>query len=152
MRPRVLTRSGDELMAAMTVLIIPGEPSQSTAYFKFQLKRTNERSRAYEAGVSYLAADYFQKPELFSDELTALFAPNSPIVQKIARAKECLLAFEQHSQRFTMFCRTRRIKPNEAAHEATLWHNRVFNPDVPADAQVLGFRPDWTNVHADPMP
>jgi hypothetical protein len=152
MRPRVLTRSGDELMAAMTVLIIPEEPRESTAYFKFQLKRTNERSFAYEAGVSYLAADYFQRPELFSDEMTGLFAPHSKIAEKIVKAKECLLAFEQYSQRFTMFCRARRLRPDEAAYEATLWHNRIFNPNVPADAEVLGFRPDWTNVHADPMP
>lgn len=152
MRPRVLTRSGDELMPAMTVLIVPKHPEESTAYLKFQLQRTHEHARAYEAGMNYLAADYFQRPELFSEEMTALFMAGSRIAETIVKVRECLLDFEQYSQRFTMFCRTRKLKPSEAARQATLWHNRIFNPNVPNSAIVLGFRPDWKNVHADPMP
>jgi hypothetical protein len=51
-----------------------------------------------------------------------------------------------------MFCRARKLKASDAAHQATIWHNRIFNPDVPNTAVVLGFRPDWKNVHADPLP
>jgi hypothetical protein len=152
MRPRVLTRSGDELVPAMTVLIVPKRPEESTAYFKFQLQRTHEHKQAYEAGVKYLSAGYFQDPALFSEEMTALFVAGSKTAERIVKARERLLDFEQYSQRFTIFCRTRKLKPGEAAHRATLWHNRIFNPDVANDAVVLGFTPDWKNVHADPMP
>jgi hypothetical protein len=152
MRPRVLTRSGEELMPGMTVLIVPKRPEESTAYLKFQLQRTHEHVRAHEAGMKYLAGEYFQRPELFSEEMTAVFMPGSKIAGEIVRLKECLLDFEQYSQRFTMFCRTRKLRAGEALHEATLWHNRIFNPNLPNTAVVLGFRPNWKNVHADPMP
>jgi hypothetical protein len=152
MRPRVLARSGEELMPAMTVLIVRKAPEEATAYLKFQLQRTHEHSRAYEAGVKYLAGEFFQEPERFSDEMTASFMEGSKSAEAIAAARTCLLDFEQYSQRFTMFCRVRKLKPGEAAHEATLWHNRIFNPNVPNSAVVLGFRPDWKNVHAEPMP
>jgi hypothetical protein len=152
MRPRVLARSGEELMAAMTVLIVPKAPQEATAYLRFQLQRTNEHSRAYEAGVKYLAGEFFQEPDGFSDEMTATFLAGSKSAEAIAAARTCLLDFEQYSQRFTMFCRVRKLKAGEAAHEATLWHNRIFNPNVPNSAVVLGFRPQWKNVHAQPMP
>ena len=152
MRPRVLTKSGEELMSAMTVLIVPKAPEASTTYLKFQVQKTHEASKVYEAGVKFLAESYFQEPEVFSEEMTALFQEGSSIAERMRALRECLLDFEQSSQRFTMFCAVRKLKANEAAHRATLWHNRIFNPNVPNTAVVLGFRPDWKNVHAEPMP
>jgi hypothetical protein len=152
MRPRVLARTGQELMSAMTVLIVPKSPEESTAYLKFQVQKTHEPSRTYEAGVKFLSGAHFQEPEAFSDEMTALFQEGSQVAARILKARECLLDFEQFSQRFTMFCRVRRLQESEAAHQATLWHNRIFNPNVPNSAVILGFRPDWKNVHAEPMP
>jgi hypothetical protein len=89
---------------------------------------------------------------LFGEEITALFSAGSEIAAKIVKLRDCLLDFEQYSQRFTMFCRARKLKPSEAAYQATLWHNRIFNPDVANSAVIVGFTPDWKNVHADPMP
>jgi hypothetical protein len=152
MRPRVVSKTGEELMSAMTVLILPEAPDASTAYLKFQVQKSNEASKVYEAGVKYLAESYFQEPDLFSEEMTALFQEDSRIAERIRASRECLLDFEQFSQRFTMFCRVRKLKASEAAHQATLWHNRIFNANVPNSAVILGFRPDWKNVHADPMP
>jgi hypothetical protein len=152
MRPRVLTRSGEEFMSAMTVLILPKAPDASTAYLKFQVQKTHEASKVYEAGVKYLAEAYFQEPEGFSEEMTALFQQGSEIAERILKGRECLLDFEQSSQRFTMFCSVRKLKGSEPAHRATLWHNRIFNPNVPNTAVILGFQPDWKNVHAEPLP
>ena len=152
MRPRLLSRSGLELMPAMTLLIMPVSPEASTAYLRFQLQRTNDHALAREASVRYLGANYFQEPELFTDEMTALFQPSSQIARRILKLSDCLLDFEQYGQRFTMFCRARAVARKEAAHQGTLWHNRIFNPNVPNDAVVLGFQPDWKNAHAIPMP
>lgn len=152
MRPRVVSKTGEELMSAMTVLILPKGPEASTAYLKFQVQKSNEASKIYEAGVKYLAESYFQEPDSFSEEMTALFQEDSRIAERMRAFRECLLDFEQFSQRFTMFCRVRKLKASEAAHQATLWHNRIFNPNVPNSAVILGFRPDWKNVHAEPMP
>lgn len=152
MRPRVLTKTGEELMSAMTVLILPKVPETSTAYLRFQVQKTHEASKVYEAGVKYLAESHFQEPDLFSEEMTALFQEGSPIAERMWALRECLLDFEQSAQRFAMFCRVRTLKASEAAHQATLWHNRIFNPNVPNRAVILGFRPDWKSVHAEPMP
>lgn len=139
-------------MPAMTVLLVPLEPQESTAFLKFQVQCTNEAQRAYDAGIRYLAASHYQQPELFSDEMTAVFGPHSPIARSILDARNCILDFEQYGQRYTMFCKVRCIDDQEASREASLWHNRVFNSDVPEDSTVLAFLPDWKNAHADPMP
>ena len=151
-RPRVLERSGAEVLAAMTVLLVPKAPEESTAFLKFQVSRDHEPGVAYEAGVRYLAGGFYQEPELFSDEMTALFAPASQIAKRIAAAKSCLLDFEQERQRFTLSCRVRRLAAKDLAYQATWWHNRIFNCDLPSGATVLAFKPDWKSARADPWP
>jgi hypothetical protein len=152
MRPRVSSRKGEVMLPAMTVLLVPEEPSVSSAFFRFQVQKTNEAQRVRDAGINYLAGDFYQLPELFSDELTAVFGAGSEIAAMLVKAKEVLLDFEQYSQGFRMFCRVRRVGPKEAAREASLWQSRLFNPNVPNDTVVLAFKPDWKNAAADPMP
>jgi hypothetical protein len=151
-RPRVLERSGKTLLAAMTVLIVPRAPRDSTAFFRFQVSRSHDPREVYRAGVNYLAETFYAQAELFSDELTALFKPESETALRIAAARSCLLDFEQHSRRFTLACRARQLRQTEAAYEATWWHNRIFNTEVPAGAIVLAFKPDWKSAKADPWP
>ncbi len=151
-RPHALTRSGAELMAAMTVLLVPGSPQQSTAFLKFQVARNNDPRAVYEAGLKYLADELYQTPELFSDEMTALFAAQSRTARAFLAARSCLLDFEQFSQRFTLSCRVRRLRASDPAYQATWWHNRIFNPEVPNGAEVLAFKPTWKSAKADPWP
>ena len=66
MRPRVSAKSERGIVPAMTVLLVPEEPSASTAFLKFQVQKTNEMEEARAAALNYLAADYFQLPESFS--------------------------------------------------------------------------------------
>jgi hypothetical protein len=150
MRPRVATRSGALLAPALVVLLIPRETTESTAFFKFQVQKTNEPQKTLEAGVAYLGADFYQLPELFSEETVAVFQPGSGLAADISAAREVLLDFEQFSQSFRMFCRVRRLARKEAAREAALWQARIFNRDIPNDSEVLGLRPDWKNAHAEP--
>jgi hypothetical protein len=152
MRPRVSGRKGEVMLPAMTVLLVPEEPSVSTAFFRFQAQKTSEPQRARDAGINYLAGDFYQLPELFSDELTAVFGAGSETAAMLVKAKEVLLDFEQYSQSFRMFCKVRRLAARSSAREASLWQSRLFNPNLPNDAMVLGFKPDWKNAAADPMP
>jgi hypothetical protein len=151
-RPRVIRRSGEELLATMTVVLVPKTPRESTAFLKFQAGRNNDPKDVYQAGLKYFAGEFYQEPELFSDEMTALFAPESETAEAIAGARSCLLKFEQHSQRYTLSCRIRKLAVGEPDYEATWWHNRIFNPGVPNNAAVLGFKPDWKSASADPWP
>ncbi len=58
----------------------------------------------------------------------------------------CVLAFEQFSQRYRLPCAVFETEAGEALREVTLWHNRAFNPSLPDDVLVLGFRPDWKSA------
>lgn len=152
MRPRVSSRKGEVMLPAMTVLLVPEEPSVSTAFFRFQVQKTNEEQRARDAAIHYLGGDFYQLPELFCDELTAVFGAGSETAAMLVKAKEVLLDFEQYSQSFRMFCTVTRLPDRNPARQASLWQSRLFNPNVANDAVVLGFKPDWKNAAADPLP
>jgi hypothetical protein len=45
-----------------------------------------------------------------------------------------------------MACTVRRLPARSPLRQASLWHNRAFNRDIPGDAVVLGFKPDWRSA------
>jgi|GEM_PF-71299 len=138
--------------AEITVLIVPRDSFESTAQFRHVVKRTADPSERHEAAVKFLSSAYYQEPRAFSDELTALFGPELPLVERLLQEAACVLEFDQYSQRYRLPCTVRRIAPSEPAHQATYWHNAMFNPNLPAGIQVVGFRPDWSRAEADPSP
>jgi hypothetical protein len=148
MRPRVLDASEHELAPALTVLIVPRDPDESTDFFRFQVLRTADPRDLYERALAYLQADYFQRPAAFGDVLTAVLPSDSELAVKLIQDGRCSLIFEQHSQRYRLHCAVFETEPGEAIREATLWHNRLFNPSLPDDVVVLGFRPDWKSGEA----
>lgn len=152
MQPAVWSRKGRLLSERMTVLLVKADPAESTAYFRHQLQRTHEHAEARQAGLAYLAADYYQDPLSFSDGMTALFAAASPLAAAIVAARTVLLDFDQFSQRYRIFCRVRQLDPDDPARQATLWHNRLFNPNLAGDAAMLAFKPEWKSAEADPWP
>jgi hypothetical protein len=151
-KPKVSSLKGELIMAEMTTLLVPENPEDSTAFFRFQLQKTNDHRQAFEAGLKYLAADFYQLPELFSDEITAVFAKGSAMAQHILRLKTVILDFEQYAQRYRMACAVKRLGLRDIAREASLWHNRLFNPNLGNNAEVLSFRPNWKNAMAEPWP
>jgi hypothetical protein len=48
MRPRLLNRDGSEIASALTVLLIPQDPTESTAFFRFQVTRSAGPRELYE--------------------------------------------------------------------------------------------------------
>jgi len=152
MRPRVSSPKGEVVLEAMTVLTVPEDPDEATAFLRFQVMKTNETQKVYDSALKYLQAEHFSAETPFSDQLTALFAPGSPTAEALVQMKRCLLDFEQWSQSWRLPCRVKRLKAGDQAREHTLWHNRVFNPQIGNDAVVLGFAPDWKRAQADPLP
>jgi hypothetical protein len=148
MRPRVLDGSGRELSSALTVLMIPRDPAESTDFFRFQVLKTADPRDLYERALGYLQADYFQKPERFSDLLTAVIPEASPLASHILTDEACVLEFDQFSQRYLVPCSASLVRTGDPARAATLWHNRLFNPSLPDDVMVLGFRPHWQSAEA----
>jgi len=146
MHPRVSSRKGEVLLPAMMILMVPEDPMPSLAFLRFQVQKTAEHQKARDASVKYLAGDFYQLPELFVDEMTAVFGEGSALAERLVRAKEVVLDFEQYSQSYRMFCKVRKLGPKDESREFSLWHTRIFNPNVSNEAVVLGFKPDWKSA------
>ena len=150
MRPRVLI-GGDEI-AQIVVLIMQREPQERTAEFRHMFKRTFDPGKRYESALEALGATYYQHPDSFSGEMTALFGPGSAIAARLLEARQCELAFDHYNQRFGIPCRVLALQAAEPAYQATYWHNSLFNPGIPNDMQILLLTPDWATAKANPGP
>ncbi|MGE0210966.1 MAG: hypothetical protein AB7S41_04660 [Parvibaculaceae bacterium] len=152
MQPRAMLRSGETVIEAMTIVLLPKRPAEATAFLRFQVQKTPDPARAYEAALGYLQAEHYRDPEAFAPEMTAVFPVGSGIAATLAGARRCLLEFEQWSQRFRFTAAVRELPAAAPTRTFTLAHNRIFNPNLPAAALVLGFKPDWKTAQADPLP
>ena len=150
MRPRVLAASGEEIASALTVLIVPKAPAETSAFFRFQVQKTPDPRDIYERGLAFLQADFFQQPATFSDRLTAVLPAASPLATALLDAGACVLEFDQFRQFYRLPCIVSALAAGDPAREATLWHNRLFNPALPDDVRILAFQPDWPKAEARP--
>lgn len=150
MRPDLLIEG--ESSAPIIVLINKREPEQVTMEFRHMVLRTPDPVERYESAVRKFAEMYFQRPQEFSDQLTALFGSRSSIVRSLTAAGRCELEFEFQRQYYRIPCTVRNLLEHEPAFQATYWHNRLFSPALPFGAQVLSFSPDWSRAKADPSP
>lgn len=152
MRPKLLLNDGRELAVGISIVIVPEEPSESTEFFRFQALKTHDPRQVYEKGLTYLQATHFQNAKSFSERMTALFNKGAAVPTTLLQAGHCILEFLQFSQSYRLSCKVEELKNDSPAAQATIWHNRLFNPALPADMQVLGFQPDWTKSSAAPAP
>jgi hypothetical protein len=143
MQPRVLDETGAELMPALTVLLVPKDPEESTAFFRFQVMKSSDPREIYEKALRYLQSDYFQDPKAFGDKLVATLADDAPLAQALRAAKRCMLDFAQGRYRYRVPCKVKALEDGDADRDAAIWHNRVFNRGLPETVQVLAFKPDW---------
>lgn len=150
MRPQVLSAAGEAVAPGLTVLLVPREPAESTAFFRFQVQKSADARDVYERGLAFLQADYFQEPEAFDGRLAAVLPEDSSITARLAGAGACVLEFDQWRQAFRLPCAVTRLADGDAAREAALWHNRIFNPLLPDGVHVFAFQPDWAAASADP--
>jgi hypothetical protein len=149
MQPRALLGDGGESLGQIIVLINKSEPDEMTTQFQHLFRRTHDPAARYESAIRYLAAAHYQRPQEFSDELTALFGPESQTALRLLEAGSCRLEFEQYSQRFVLPCRVMDLPESDPAYQATYWHNSLFNPAIPEGVRILGFRPDWPRAIAE---
>lgn len=149
MRPYV---SFDDLAepAQITTGMLKSEPADATARFKHIVRKTPDTAQRYEGAVRMLSAHYYQHPDTFADELTALFSLDSRFSKGLLARGSCVLEFEHGAQRFQLPSGVRRLPPGSAGYEATYWHNLLFNPTLPAAVSIVGFQPDWEAARAQP--
>jgi hypothetical protein len=143
MRPTVSLPADGAHPGRIIVLIRKQASLEVTARFQHMVRRTRDPAERLESALRFLAEAYYQRPDEFSDEMTALFAPHAPLVRRLLDAGRCTLDFEQFDQRYRLECRVEELAKNDAGYQFTYWHNSLFNPAIPGDAQILGFKPDW---------
>ena len=143
MRPRLCLPPDETDLGHIIVLIRKKASQEVAAQFQHMVRRTRDPAERRESALSFLAAAYYQRPDEFSDEMTALFGPRSALVERALEAGACRLDFEQFNQRFRLNCRVKELTESDPGFEFTYWHNKLFNPAIPGDVHVLGFQPDW---------
>ena len=143
MRPKVLDAKGKEILDSIVVLIVRKQPGESTEFFKFQVQKQNDPQDIYKKGLIYLQATHYHRAVEFDDEMCGLFSPGSAQAQQLLQANACMLEFAQFNQKYKLPCTIRQLTNSEPAFEAALWHNRLFNPNLSNDVEIVGFKPDW---------
>ena len=150
MRPAVVSFSGEQISSAITLLLIPQDHSDSTAFFRFQAQRTHDPREAFEKGLAYLQESYYQKSDQFSDRMSGVFAKNSAVAHRCLKDGGCVLVFEQFSQSYRLTCEVAEVYREDNDWDAVFWHNRLFNPALTDAMLVLVFTPDWGRSLAEP--
>jgi len=148
MRPRITTAQGEPLSAGTVMLIVESEPEHATQQFRFEYLKTQDPNERYDKVLQILQASYFQQPTRFADVLTALFAARSVLAARLLAEEGCVLQFEQYTQCYRLPCKVGRVPQMHRLYRATYWHNRLFNPNLPADIQILSFTPEWAHAAA----
>jgi hypothetical protein len=134
------------------VLITEIDPENSTQQFKYQVLKTQDPNERYDAVLEFLQGPYFQQPARFCDVLTALFGPGSELAARLLDHGRCVLEFDQFNQGYRIPCVVTRLPPAHPRHQATYWHNRLFNEHLPPGVEVLAFTPDWAHAGFPPLP
>jgi hypothetical protein len=148
MRPRVVALDGDVLAEAITTVLVQHDPRRATDMFRQAYRRTQDPRERYSKALEILAASHYQRPKEFTDELTALFAPDSAFARRLVLAGVCTLEFDQFNQGYRVPCRVQQLGERDIAYQATYWHNALFNPALPPAPMILAFTPDWSGAGA----
>ena len=153
-RPTPGMRPGVRLDGApagtITTLLVKNDTAPHIARFRYLYQRTQDPAERRMSAVELLADAYYQRPQEFSDRLTALFGPGPGLADRLRGAGRCVLAFGQFSQSYVVPCTVAELPAEEPGFEFTLTHNRLFNPSMPPGVRVLGFTPRWHEARAEP--
>jgi hypothetical protein len=142
---------GDDAPLGAIITIMNKAPGYSvTAEMNHMVAKTNDPAQRREQALTFFSATYYQKHQEFSDILSATFPPGSPGAARIRDAGRCRLVFAAYAQSFDLDCKVWRLAPHNPLFQSTFAHNRLFNPALHPETEILGFEPDWDASSADP--
>ena len=149
-KPR-LTLNTDSEPIGDIITVLSRTPSYSkTPEMRHMVQSIFDPSQRREKAIQFFSEIYYQKPQQFSDTLTAAFSPDSPVAEVICAAKASSLTFDSYGQRFDLDCSVSTLTKNNPLFQATWWHNKLFNPHLLPDTVILSFEPDWSRSSAEP--
>ena len=114
-----------------------------TAELTHMAKKTMDPAKWREEALKFFSATHYQKAREFSDVLTASFAPGSTGAAKLRKAERCTLSFRAYGQGWDIAARVWKLSRRNPLAEATMAHNRLFNPTLHPETEILGFEPNW---------
>lgn len=135
----------DNFVGQINTVINKSDPVNVTAEFRYMVQKTRDPKSVYENAIKYLSEYYFQYPKEFDSRITALFALDSEIAERLVTAAQCDLGFFQASQRYTLKAQVIDLASDTLTYQATYWHNHLFNPNLPGVVRIVGFDIDWQN-------
>ncbi len=147
----LVTPAGEEEPLGQIITVMPRKAEASvTPELMHMARKTMDPAQRREQALTFFSSNYYQKPEQFAGLLTATFQPDSPGLARLREAKNCVLTFQAYSRRFDLSCHIRKLDRSDPLREATWWHNFLFNPNLDADTEVVGFEPVWSESRAYP--
>ena len=141
--PALYLKGEDEPLGHIITIMNKSPGYSVTPELMHMLAKTNDPAQRRDQALRFFSATYYQKAAEFSDILTATFPPESPGAAQIRESGEVRLVFEAYAQRFDLTCKVWRLAAHNPLHQATITHNKLFNPALPPGTEVLGFEPDW---------
>lgn len=148
--PALFLPGEPEAMGHIITLLNKSPAHSVTPEMQHIAAKTNDPAQRREQALRFLSATYYQKADTFADILTATFPPGSPGAETIRKAEQVRLVFSAYAQTFDLTCKVWRLAGHNPLYQATMAHNRLFNPSIPPDTEVLGFEPDWSASSSDP--
>jgi len=149
MRPQLLGAGGEDL-GQVIVLINKRDAEPVAQQFRHMVLKTQDPNERYDSAMTHFAAAYYQRGHEFDESLTALFGPDSALAGKLIDDGRCQLRFDEFNQRYALDCAVSDLEQHDMRYQVTYWHNRLFNPAMPAGVKILALTPNWSQVEADP--
>ncbi len=148
--PDVILAGAAESIGAIITVLNKSPGYSLTAEMQHMAAKTNDPAQRRDQAIRFLSATYYQKHREFSDILTATFPAGSPGAQQIRGSDTCRLIFSAYNQTFDLECKVWRLADHNPLWQSTIAHNKLFNPTLLPDTEVLGFEPNWEASTSDP--
>ena len=148
--PALYLPGADEPLGHIITLLSKSPSYSVTPELNHMIAQTNDPAQRRDQAIRFFSATFYQKASEFSDILTATFPPGSPGAARIRRAKEIRLVFDAYAQKFDLTCKVWKLARHNPLYQSTMAHNRLFNPGLSPDTEILGFEPDWSKSMSDP--
>lgn len=140
----------DKAYGPVNTGLVKIDSEEITSEFKHIVRKTHDPKLRQESAVKLLSSVYYQYPKEFDDCITATFTMDSKLAKGIIDNGTCQMHFEQYNQKFELMCAVTELADSDSVYQTTFWHNRMFNPVLPAKICVLKFEPDWNASIATP--
>jgi hypothetical protein len=137
----VYSISGGDEQSRMNFLIVKQESDKLNSELRHIIKKSRDSAEWVKNGLRILAERHYLDDFNFCAELTALFSLDSSLAEALSAAGECHLKFVEDSIEYEFDFNVRELAEQDSAHQATYWHNHLFNPSLPGRIRVLGFAP-----------